>query len=253
VLFGGVKRIVKWTDKLSPLMCLLYIVACTVVLAANYANVPQALMLIVREAFAPSAVTGGVVGALIAGFRRAAFANEAGLGSAPMAHATVRTNEPMSQGFAALMEPFLDTVIICLATALVVVVTGVYTTSGAEGIALTSDAFATVVPWFPIVLAVVAILFALSTVLSWGYYGEQAWTWLFSERKASRVSYRLFLCAVLAVAPTLSIEQVTNIVDSLNFSMAIPNLIAVYLLMPELRADLADYWQRVVSRGKHGT
>src|SRR5262249_54769591 len=151
---------------------------------ANYARVPESLLLIVREAFAPSAVAGGVVGALIAGFRRAAFANEAGLGSAPMAHATVRTNEPMSQGVAALMEPFLDTVIICLATALVVVVTGVYTTSGAEGIALTSDAFATVVPWFPMVLAVVAILFALSTVLSWGYYGEQAWTWLFSERKA---------------------------------------------------------------------
>jgi AGCS family alanine or glycine:cation symporter len=250
VLFGGVKRIVKWTDKLSPFMCLLYVLACVVVLAANYSNVPRALMLIVRDAFAPDAVTGGVIGALIAGFRRAAFANEAGLGSAPMAHATVRTQEPMSQGFAALMEPFLDTVIICLATALVVVVTGVHHTSGAEGIALTSDAFATVVPWFPVVLAVVAILFALSTVLSWGYYGEQAWTWLFSERKASRVSYRLFLCAVLAVAPTLSISQVTNIVDSLNFSMAIPNLVAVYLLIPELRADLAGYWQRVVSRGK---
>jgi alanine or glycine:cation symporter, AGCS family len=137
-------------------------------------------------------------------------------------------------------------VIICLATALVVVVSGVYQTSSNEGIALTSDAFATVVPWFPIVLAVVAILFALSTVLSWGYYGEQAWTWLFSERKASRVTYRLFLCAVLSVSATLSLTQVTNIVDSLNFSMAIPNLIAVYLLLPELRADLADYWQRVV-------
>jgi alanine or glycine:cation symporter, AGCS family len=246
VLFGGVKRIVQWTDKLSPLMCLLYIVACAVVLGANAANVPGALLTIVREAFAPEAVTGGVIGALIAGFRRAAFANEAGLGSAPMAHATVRTNEPMSQGFAALMEPFLDTVIICLATALVVVVSGVYQTSSAEGIALTSDAFATVVPWFPIVLAVVAILFALSTVLSWGYYGEQAWTWLFGERQPSRVAYRLFLCAVLSVAGTFDINQLTNIVDSLNFSMAIPNLIAVYLLLPELRADLADYWRRVV-------
>jgi alanine or glycine:cation symporter, AGCS family len=248
VLFGGVKRIVQWTDKLSPFMCLLYIVACAVVLGANYANVPAALVTIVREAFSADAVTGGVVGALIAGFRRAAFANEAGLGSAPMAHATVRTREPMSQGFAALMEPFLDTVIICLATALVVVVSGVYQTSSAEGIALTSDAFATVVPWFPIVLAVVAILFALSTVLSWGYYGEQAWTWLFSERYASRVAYRLFLCAVLSIAATLNLAQVTNIVDSLNFSMAIPNLIAVYLLLPELRTDLADYWRRVVLR-----
>lgn len=249
VLFGGVKRIVKWTDKLSPMMCLLYIVACAVVLGANYHNVAGALATIVREAFAPQAVAGGVIGALIAGFRRAAFANEAGLGSAPMAHATVRTTEPMSQGFAALMEPFLDTVIICLLTALVVVVTGVYQTSAADGIALTSEAFATVVPWFPVVLAVVAILFALSTVLSWGYYGEQAWTWLFGERNASRVAYRLFLCSVLSIAGTLDLKQVVNIVDSLNFAMAIPNLIAVYLLLPELRTDLAGYWQRVVIGG----
>ena len=250
VLFGGVKRIVKWTDKLSPFMCLLYIVACLVVLGANYANIPAALATIVREAFTPGAVEGGVLGALIQGFRRAAFANEAGLGSAPMAHATVRTKEPMSQGFAALMEPFLDTVIICLLTALVVVVSGVYLTSPSEGIALTSDAFATVVPWFPAVLAVVAILFALSTVLAWGYYGEQAWTWLFSEHQASRVAYRLFLCAVLSVAATLSIDQVVNIVESLPFWGAIPNLIGVYLLLPELRADLANYWQRVVLRAE---
>jgi AGCS family alanine or glycine:cation symporter len=249
VLFGGVKRIVQWTDKLSPVMCLLYVLACAVVLIANAANVPGALATIVREAFDPQAVTGGAIGALIAGFRRAAFANEAGLGSAPMAHATVRTREPMSQGFAALMEPFLDTVIICLLTALVVVVTGVYKTSGADGIVLTSEAFATVVSWFPIVLAVVAILFALSTVLSWGYYGEQAWTWLFGESKASRIAYRLFLCAVLSIAGTLDLRQIVNIVDSLNFAMAIPNLIAVYLLLPELRADLAGYWQRIVPGG----
>jgi AGCS family alanine or glycine:cation symporter len=227
-------------------MCLLYVVACLVVLGANYSSLPAALATIVREAFVPDAVAGGMIGALIQGFRRASFANEAGLGSAPMAHATVRTREPMSQGFAALMEPFLDTIVICLLTALVVVVSGVYLSSPSEGIALTSDAFATVVPWFPVVLSVVAILFALSTVLSWGYYGEQAWTWLFGGARPSRVAYRLFLCAVLFVAPTLSVEQVVNIVDSLNFSMAIPNLIAVYLLLPELRADLATYWQRVV-------
>jgi AGCS family alanine or glycine:cation symporter len=246
VLFGGVRRIVKWTDKLSPFMCLLYVVACLVVLGANFTHIPAALATIVREAFVPQAVAGGAIGALIQGFRRASFANEAGLGSAPMAHATVRTNEPMSQGFAALMEPFLDTVVICLLTALVVVVSGVYLSSPSEGIALVSDGFATVVPWFPYVLAVVAILFALSTVLSWGYYGEQAWTWLFTERKASRVAYRLFLCSVLSVAATLNLGQVVNIVDSLNFCMAIPNLIAVYLLLPELRADLASYWRRVV-------
>jgi AGCS family alanine or glycine:cation symporter len=246
VLFGGVPRIVKWTDKLSPFMCLLYIAACLVVLGANFTNIPAALATIVREAFVPNAVAGGVVGALIQGFRRAAFANEAGIGSAPMAHATVRTNEPMSQGFAALMEPFLDTIIICLLTALVIVVSGVHQTSSHEGIALTSDAFATVVPWFPIVLAIVAVLFALSTVLAWGYYGEQAWTWLFSETQTSRVAFRLFLCTMLSVAATFPLDQVVNIVDSMSFCMAVPNILAIYLLMPELRADLASYWQRVV-------
>ncbi len=250
VLFGGVKRIVQWTDKLSPFMCILYVVACLVVLGANFSHIPAALAAIFREAFVPNAVAGGVVGALIQGFRRASFANEAGLGSAPMAHAMVRTKEPMSQGFAALMEPFLDTVIICLLTALVIVVTGVYQTSSSDGIALTSDAFATVVPWFPMVLAVVAILFALSTVLAWGYYGEQAWTWLFSGRKGSRFAYRAFLCVVLAVAPVFDRDQVTSIVDSLTFAGSIPNLIAVYLLLPELRAELAGYWQRVVLKEK---
>jgi AGCS family alanine or glycine:cation symporter len=235
-------------------MALAYVLGGLAILAVNIADVPQGFIYIVQSAFTPTAATGGFAGAAVwaalrFGIARGVFSNEAGLGSAPMAHAVVRTSEPMSQGFAALMEPFLDTVIICMLTALVVVVSGVHQTSASEGIALTSDAFATVVPWFPLVLAVVAILFALSTVLSWGYYGEQAWTWLFTGRTVSRVTYRLFLCAVLAVAPTLNINQVVNIVDSLNFCMAIPNLIAVYLFLPELRSDLADYWQRVLKRG----
>jgi alanine or glycine:cation symporter, AGCS family len=247
VLFGGMRRIAKTTDKLVPLMCAIYIVGCLVVLLANAAHLPGAIATIVRTAFAPDSVVGGVIGAIVMGFRRAAFSCEAGLGSAPMAHATVRTREPMSQGFAALLEPFLDTVIICLLTALTIVVTGVYEIGGGpQGIALTSKAFATVVPWFPIVLSVAAILFALSTVLSWGYYGEQAWTWLFSGTQRSRVSYRLFLCAVLSTGATFELAQVVNLVDSLNFCMAIPNLIAVYLLLPELRADLSTYSSRVL-------
>jgi AGCS family alanine or glycine:cation symporter len=215
------------------------------VLIANAAQLPEALATIVRTAFVPESVAGGIVGAIVQGFRRAAFSCEAGLGSAPMAHATVRTREPMSQGFAALLEPFLDTVVICMLTALAIVVTGVYQGgAGVEGIALTSAAFATVVPWFPVVLSLAAILFALSTVLSWGYYGEQAWTWLFSDRQASRVAYRLFLCAVISTGATFELSQVINLVDSLNFCMAIPNLIAVYLFLPELRRDLAEYLER---------
>ncbi len=247
VLFGGMRRIAKTTDKLVPLMCGLYILACLTVLVANAGRLPEALATIVRTAFVPESIAGGVIGAIVQGFRRAAFSNEAGIGSAPMAHATVRTKEPMSQGFAALLEPFLDTVIICLLTALAIVVTGVYQGGAAvEGIALTSAAFATVVPWFPIVLSAAAILFALSTVLSWGYYGEQAWTWLFSASARSRISYRILLCAIISTGGTFELAQVVNLVDSLNFCMAIPNLIAVYLMLPELRADLAAYSARVL-------
>jgi AGCS family alanine or glycine:cation symporter len=247
VLFGGMRRIARWTSKLVPVMCLLYVAACLTVLVANAPRLPGALAAIVEQAFAPLAVEGGVLGALLQGFRRAAFSSEAGIGSAPMAHATVRTREPMSQGFAALIEPFLDTVVICMLTALVIVVSGVATDAGAQGVALTSSAFATVVPWFPAVLAVCVILFALSTVLSWGYYGEQAWTYLFSDSLASRRGYRLLLCAVLSVAATFPLEQVVNLADSMNFCMAIPNLLAVFLLLPELRRDLADYRLRVPS------
>ena len=253
VLFGGMRRIASTTAKLVPLMCGLYILACITVLIANAGQLPDALVTIARTAFMPESVAGGVIGAIVQGFRRAAFSNEAGIGSAPMAHATVRTKEPMSQGFAALLEPCLDTVVICLLTALTIVVTGVYANGApAEGIALTSAAFATVVPWFPFVLSAAAILFALSTVLSWGYYGEQAWTWLFSASARSRVSYRLMLCAIISTGGTFELAQVVNLVDSLNFCMAIPNLIAVYLLLPELRADLVAYSAGVL-RQNHRT
>jgi alanine or glycine:cation symporter, AGCS family len=245
VLIGGVRRIAQWTSRLVPLMCVLYIVACLVVISVNGAHVPDAIATMVREAFAPQAVQGGLLGALIQGFRRAAFSSEAGIGSAPMAHATVRTREPFSQGHAALIEPFLDTCVVCFLTALVIVVSGVPLGGGAQGVALTSQAFATVVPWFPGVLAVCVILFALSTILSWGYYGEQAWTWLFGEQRAQRTVYRLFLCAVLSVAASIPLETIVNFADSMNFSMAIPNLIAVFVLLPELRRDLADYRRRL--------
>lgn len=245
ILFGGMRRIARTTDKLVPLMCGIYVLACVTVLVANAAALPEALATIVRTAFVPESVAGGVLGAMVQGFRRAAFSCEAGLGSAPMAHATVRTREPMSQGFAALLEPFLDTVVICMLTALTIVVTGVYHQGGeVEGIALTSAAFATVVPWFPVVLSVAAILFALSTVLSWGYYGEQAWAWLFGDGRVSRNAYRLFLCATISTGATFELSQLVNLVDSLNFCMAIPNLIAVYIFLPELRADLAAYERR---------
>jgi alanine or glycine:cation symporter, AGCS family len=250
ILFGGMKRIASWTDKLVPFMCVMFFIACLVVLGANFTAIPHGLYRIVTEAFSTDAVAGGALGALIQGFRRASFSNEAGIGSAPMAHATVRTGEPMSQGFAALIEPFLDTVVLCVITGLVIVVSGALETSDATDIALASAAFATVVPWFPAVLAVAAICFALATVITWGYYGETAWTWLFGESRWSRYAYRLLLCVMLSCATTLDIKQVVNIADPLNFCMAIPNLIALYIMMPELRADMASYWARVIQRGE---
>ena len=253
VLFGGVKRIVKWTDKLSPFMCLLYIVACLVVLGVNYANILPALATIVREAFAPDAVAGGVIGALIMGFRRAAFANEAGIGSAPMAHATVRTNEPMSQGFAALMEPFLDTVIICLLTALVIVVSGVNETSSQRRHRAHLRCLrhrGAVVPGRARRgrRAVRAVHRARLGLLRRAGVDVA----VLGEPRRSRVAFRLFLCAMLSIAATFPLDQVVNIVDSCSFCMAIPNIIAIYLLMPELRADLASYWQRVVLKNGEG-
>jgi alanine or glycine:cation symporter, AGCS family len=244
ILFGGMPRIAAWTEKLVPLKCGLYIVGCIVVLVANAALLPDAIALMVRSAFAPNAVEGGVIGVMIQGFRRAAFACEAGLGSAPMAHATVRTKEPMSQGFAALLEPFLDVICICTLTALVIVVTGAYQIEGVSGVAMTSAAFGTVVWWFPYVLAACVIVFALSTILGWGYYGERAWTFVFGENKPSRYAYRLLLCGMLSIGATFQLDQVINLTDALNFSMAIPNLIAVFLFLPELRRDLESYSAR---------
>jgi len=245
VIIGGIRKIASVTDKLVPFMCGLYLLAGMVVLAVNLPQLPAALMHIVTLAFAPdvATVTGGVIGAMVAGFRRAAFSNEAGFGSAAIAHSAVRTKEPVTEGMVALLEPFIDTIIICTTTALLLVVTGAYS-GGGDGVVMTSNAFATVMPWFPVVLTVVVFLFAYSTMISWSYYGLKAWTYLFGEGRWRELLYKLIFCLFIVAGATMSLDKVIDFSDAMMFAMALPNILALYLLAPRLKRDVADYWRR---------
>ena len=190
VIIGGIKSIAKVTDKIVPFMCGIYVLAALVILFGNFTRIPEAFGLIFAGAFSPMAISGGIVGVLIQGFKRAAFSNEAGIGSASIAHSAVKTNEPVTEGLVALLEPFIDTVIVCTMTALVIVITGTVDGggvwqplgAGGDGIHLTSTAFSSVITWFPIILAVAVILFAFSTMITWSYYGIKSWKYLFITR-----------------------------------------------------------------------
>jgi AGCS family alanine or glycine:cation symporter len=246
VIIGGIKTIAKVTDKLTPFMCLLYLAAGLVVLGVNMEAIPAALSTILTTAFNPdpNMVMGGILGALVAGFRRAAFSNEAGFGSAAIAHAAVRTKEPVTEGMVALLEPFIDTIIICTMTALVIVTTGVYLDKSVDGVTLTSHSFATVMPWFPMVLTLVVFLFAYSTMISWSYYGLKAWTYLFGEGRTRELVYKLLFCCFTVVGATMSLGKVIDFSDAMMFAMSITNILALYLLAPTLKREVESYWQR---------
>lgn len=247
VIIGGIKSIVRVTDKIVPIMCGVYVLATFVVLAVRITDVPHALWLIVSGAFAPESVAGGALGAMIQGVRRAAFSNEAGIGSAAIAHSAVKTNEPITEGIVALLEPFIDTVVVCTCTALVIVVTGFATSTSASGVALTSAAFASVMPWFPYLLALIVFLFAFSTMLSWSYYGLKAWTYLFGETPLMSLAYKLLFCVFVVIGATMSLDKVTDFSDAMIFAMSFPNLIGLYILMPEVKQDLTHYLLRLRS------
>lgn len=186
-----------------------------------------------------------MIGVLIQGFRRAAYSNEAGIGSSPIAHAAAKTNNPVSEGFVGLLEPFIDTVVICTITALVIVITGSYLQTGLDGVQLTSTAFASVIDWFPLVLMVALLLFGYSTVVSWAYYGQKGWGYLFGEHAWSINSYKVLICCVVAIGAVPNVLAVFNFIDSMIFLMAVPNILALYLLLPEVKADLAAYWRSI--------
>lgn len=244
VIVGGIRRIGEVAALLVPAVCGLYMLAGFAILALHASELPAAFATIVRGAFSPEAAYGGVVGVLIQGFRRAAFSNEAGCGSAPIAHAAATTSEPVRQGMVALLEPFMDTVIVCNMTGLVVVVTGAYLdTSAGDGIAMTSHAFAGVLPGFEYVLSLSVLLFAYATMISWSYYGEQCWTHLFGAR--SLLAYRALFLLFTAAGPLIAANAVLEFGDLMILGMAFPNLVGVVLLSGKIKRALDEYLARL--------
>ena len=248
VILGGIKSIANVTSKLVPLMAFIYISAALVIILGNIEHLPAAVVTIFERAFNPQSVAGGVLGVIVIGMQRAVYSTEAGLGSATMAHAAAKTREPISEGMVALMEPFIDTVVVCTMTALVIVITGVYQGSdGIEGVTLTASAFGSVISWFPWVLAVAAFMFGFSTIISWGYYSGKIWEFLFGGSRQSVAIYKFVYCAALIPGAVFTLTEVYTLMSSLFFMMAIPNIIGIYLMAPELKADLKSYLARLKS------
>ncbi len=248
VIIGGIKSIAKVTVWLVPSMSVIYILAALTIILSHIGDVPAAFGTIFDGAFSPDGVTGGIVGVIIIGMKRAVYSSEAGLGSAAMAHAAAKTDEPISEGLVALMEPFIDTVIVCTMTALVIVITGQYEVGAdVQGISMTSKAFGSVISWFPWVLAFAAFLFALSTILSWGYYSGKIWGFLFGRSKISMGSFNIVYCLLLIPGAVLSPQEVYDLMDALFFMLAVPNIIGIFLMAPMLKRDLKSYKARIKS------
>lgn len=245
VIVGGVKRIGAVAEKMVPAMAILYAIGCFIVFFTNITAVPAAVATIFREAFAPTAVAGGIVGVMVQGIRRSTFSNEAGVGSAATAHSAARTDEPVREGIVALLEPFIDTIVICNMTAIVIVITGVYQETDRSGVQLTADSFATVASWFPVILSLAVCLFAFSTIVSWSYYGIQAWSYLFGE--GSTIIYKIIYVVCTFLGCLASLTLIIDLSDLLLLGMAFPNLIGCYFMSNEVAADLKDYWQRLTS------
>lgn len=241
VTLGGARWLGEVSKRLTPLKVAVYLVGVAAILIINAAEVPAALVQIWNGAWGANAAMGGAVGAFVAGMRRAVFASEAGVGSAVMAHSLARTEEPVSEGMVALLEPLLGTMIVCALGGLALVVAGTWDDAGLKGIQITSAAFAQVSIWFPYLLAVVVFLFAYSTLVAWGFYGLQAWGYLFGHGPRAQWSYKILYIVLLPPAAVIDLGRVIDIIDSSFFLMAIPNVVALFLCAPELRRDVRDY------------
>tara|TARA_B100001741_G_C16554369_1_gene601573 strand:- start:2808 stop:4319 length:1512 start_codon:yes stop_codon:yes gene_type:complete len=245
VIIGGIKSIARVTEKIVPFMAVLYVAAALVILVVNFSEIGNAFALIFKGAFAPSAAFGGFIGVIIQGFRRAAFSNEAGVGSASIAHSATKTNEPVSEGIVSLLEPFIDTVVICTMTALVIIVTGMSGVQGVEGAQLTSQAFESVISWFPYVLVIAIFLFAFSTMISWSYYGLKSWTYLFGSSKKSELIYKFIFLIFIIIGSSVKLGAVLDFSDMMILAMAFPNILGLLILSGEVKLDLKIYLDKV--------
>ena len=256
VIIGGIKRIGVITEKVVPFMVGIYFLAALVILGMNISSIGDAFVQIFDGAFNAKGITGGLLGVLIIGFQRAAFSNEAGVGSAAIAHSAVRTKYPASEGLVALLEPFIDTVVVCTMTALVIIITNgdgsimTYGVKSPDGVLATSQAFASVIPWFPYVLTVAVVLFAFSTMLSWSYYGLQSWLFLFGRSKASDYTFKIIFCLFIVVGSAASLGAVTDFSDAMIFAMSVPNVIGLFLLFPKVREELNRYLKAIKASKK---
>ncbi len=255
IIIGGIKRIASVTEKIVPFMALLYIVACLYILLVNFSFLDDAIALIVKEAFNPTAIgVGGIIGVLMVGFRRAAFSNEAGVGSASIAHSAVKTKYAASEGLVALLEPFIDTVVICTLTALVIITfnsSGVFAYGGEggvmidgvmyEGAGITSKAFAEYIPYSDVFLTVAVVLFAVSTMISWSYYGLQSWKFLFGRGEKSDLTYKLLFLSFVIIGSAASMNSIWAFSDAMIFAMVFPNMVGLYILFPVVKEQLTKY------------
>ncbi|NOD78218.1 MULTISPECIES: sodium:alanine symporter family protein [unclassified Ruegeria] len=266
VIVGGLKSIARVTEKVVPFMGVMYVLAALVIIIMHADQIGWAFGQIFAGAFTGLGVAGGMVGALIQGFRRAAFSNEAGVGSAAIAHSAVRTKEPITEGFVSLLEPFIDTVVICTMTALVIIITqqlivdpatgnymlneagnAIATVDGNSGVSLTSAAFGSAFSWFPFILAIAVVLFAFSTMISWSYYGLKAWTYLFGEGHTKELVFKIIFCVFVVIGAAANLGPVIDFSDAAIFAMAVVNVFALYFLMKVVRQELASYAERLKS------
>jgi len=244
VVIGGIQWIARVTSRIVPLMAVIYVIAGLAIVALHHERVPAAFAAILTGAFSAPGIAGGVVGVLIQGFKRAAFSNEAGIGSAAIAHSAVMTRRPVTEGFVALYEPFVDTVVVCTITALVIIITGTWDPSvdPAEGVALTSAAFESSISWFPWVLTVAVVLFAYSTMISWSYYGLKAWTYLFGENLVTDATYKILFLVFVVIGSSMQLGSIIDFSDAMILAMAFPNVIGIYFLLPTVKRELDEYW-----------
>lgn len=248
VIIGGIKRIGATASKVVPAMCLMYILACLWIIGAHITALPELVAQIFTEAFNPEAVRGGILGVIVIGVQRAAFSNEAGVGSAAIAHSAAKTEEPVREGFVALLGPFIDTIVVCSMTALVILITGAWDNrewilnQGFEGVQLTSEAFQAEISWFPYILMVAVVLFAFSTIVSWSYYGERCWERLFGAR--SVYVYKVIFVFAVFIGSIFELGSVLDFSDFMILSMAFPNILGALLLAPKVRTALGEYWKK---------